>query len=111
MSKQFKDRVTQLIFNQLTTNEEDNPTTDDVPVTEEERMDLLNKLLEDLPISDEPRVFSLPVKPKSTCWNSVLSQQEKKQLLFIAKCGRCDCHHEYPRCEECDTIRMRAGRC
>ena len=111
VSKQFKDRVTQLIFNQLTTNEEDNPTTDDVPVTEEERMDLLNKLLEDLPISDEPIVFSLPVKPKSTCWSSVLSQQEKEQLLFIAKCGRCDCHHEYPRCEECDTIRMRAGRC
>ena len=111
VSKQFKDRVTQLIFNQLTTSEEDNPTTDDLPVTEEERMDLLNKLLEDLPLSDEPIVFSLPVKPESTCWNSVLSQQEKEQLLFIAKCGRCDCHHEYPRCEECDTIRMRAGRC
>ena len=111
VSKQFKDRVTQLIFNQLITSEEDNPTTDDLPVTEEERIDLLNKLLEDLPISDEPIVFSLPVKPESTCWNSVLSQQEKEQLLFMAKCGRCDCHHEYPRCEGCDTIRMKAGRC
>ena len=110
-SRQFKDRVTQIIFNQLITSEEDNPTTDDLPVTEEERMDLLNKLLEDLPISEEPIVFSLPVKPESTCWKSVLSQQEKEQLLFIAKCGRCDCHHEYPRCEECDTIRMKAGRC
>ena len=76
-SKQFNDRVTQLIFNQLTTSEKDNPTTDDIPITEEERIDLLNKLLEDLPLSDEPIVFSLPVKPESTCWKSVLSQQER----------------------------------
>ena len=66
-SRQFKDKVTQIIFNQLTTSEEDNPTTDDLPVTGEERIDLLNKLLEDLLISEEPIVFSLPVKPESTC--------------------------------------------
>ena len=109
-NRQFKDIVTQIIFKQLTTSEENNPTTDELPVTGEERVDILNKLLENLPISEEPIVFSLPVKPESTCWNSVLSQQEKEQLLFIAKCGRCDNHHEYPRCEECDTIRKKAGR-
>ena len=110
-NRQFKDIVTQIVFKKLTTSEDDNPTTDELPVTGEERIELLNKLLMNLPISEEPIVFSLPVKPKSTCWNSVVSQQEKEQLLFIAKCGRCDNHHEYPRCEECDTIRMEAGRC
>ena len=48
---QFKDIVTQTIFKQLINSEETNPTTDDLPVTGEERIDLLNKLLENLPIS------------------------------------------------------------
>ena len=110
-NRQFKDTVIQVMREKLKTREDDNPTTDELPVTGEERIELLNQLLMNLPISEEPIVFSLPVKSESTCWNSVLSQEEKEQLLFIAKCGRCDNHHEYPRCEECDAIRMKAGRC
>ena len=54
--KQFNGIVTQTIFNEFINSEETTPT-DDLLVTKEERIDLLNKLLENLPISERTYLY------------------------------------------------------
>ena len=74
-------------------------------------MELIESLLEYTHnyISDEPLVFSLPVRASSTCWNNILTQEEKDKLIFTGRCGECKAVHEYPKCDKCRTTRMQSG--
>ena len=56
-------------------------------------------------------MLSLPVRASSTCWNNILTKEEKNKLIFIGKCGECKAVHEYPKCDKCRTTRMQTGRC
>ena len=62
-------------------------------------------------VSDEQLVLVLSVRVSSTCWNSILTQEEKDKLVFIGKYGECKAVHEYPKCDKCRTIRMQSGKC
>ena len=74
---------------------------DPLSVTKEERHKLLEDLLQQTSLTKEPLVFSLPVRSTSTCWNSILTKQQKDNLIPIAKCGDCSCYHEFPKCDKC----------
>ena len=98
----------------LESNPQDNSSStkeDPLPVTKEERYKLLEDLLQQTNLTEEPLVFSLPVKSNSTCWNIILTKQQKDNLIFIAKCGDCSCYHEFPKCDKCKSIRMQSGMC
>ena len=62
-------------------------------------------------MSDKQLVLALPVRASSTCWNNILTQEEKDKHVFIGKCGECKATHEYPKCDKCKTIRMQSGKC
>ena len=86
-NRQFKDIVTQTIFKQLTNSEETNPTTDDLPVTGEERIDLLNKLLENLPISEEIYLYLKRQSDlkRANCMCAVHQMNREVNLLYGLK--------------------------
>ena len=85
--KQFNGIVTQTIFNEFINNDEANPTTDDLPVTEEERIDLLNKLLENLPISERKYLYLKRQSDlkKANCMCAVHQMNREVNLLCELK--------------------------
>ena len=104
------------VMKSMESNQQDNSSStkealqnqNPLPVIKEERY----KLLEDqISLTDEPLVFSLPVKSTSTCWNSILTKQQKDNLILMAKCGDCSCYHEFPKCDKCKSIRMQSEIC
>ena len=104
------DKFQQLMREQSTQQKkEENP----LPVSKQERMELIEELLDYTynTISDEPLILSLPVRATSTCWNNILTKEEKKKLIFIGKCGECKVVHEYPKCNRCRATRKKPGRC
>ena len=78
----FYDRLQQLMRNPLSTRQEEENL---LPVSKQERMELIDNLLDSTynTISDEPLVFSLPVRTSSTCWNNILTKEEKDKLIFM----------------------------
>ena len=62
-------------------------------------------------VSDEQLVLALPVRASSTCWDSILTQEEKDKLIFMGKCGQCKAVHECSKCDKCKTTRMQSGKC
>ena len=84
---------------------------DPLPVTKEETYKPQEDLLQHTSFTEEPLVLSLPVKSTSTCWNSILTKQQKDNLIFIAKCGDCSCYHKFPKCDKHKSIRMQSGMC
>ena len=77
-----------------------------LPVTEKEMIDLEDRLLRYAECTKQPMTLSLAVHDESTCWNNLLTQEQKnKNITFIRKCGECNFQHEFPKCGRCKTPR------
>ena len=75
------------------------PLKKSLPVSEEEMTNLENRLLRHAEITKQAMTLKLPVHDESTCWNSILNQEQKdNNVIFIRKCGECNYQHEYPKC-------------
>ena len=89
-----------------------NSTAADIlPVTEMDMRKLEGKLLEYAELTKQPVTLTLPVRSEETCWNSLLTTDQKEQEIFIGKCGECKTQHEYPKCDKCRTPRRHSGQC
>ena len=87
------------------------PAAGILPVTEIDMMKLEDKLLKYAELTKQPVILTLPVRSKGTCWNSILTQDQKNQQIFIRKCGECQAQHEHPKCEKCKNPRRKPGQC
>ena len=87
-----------------------NPEAGTLPVTEVDMMKLEDKLLEYAEHTKQPVTLTLPVRSKETCWNSILTPDQKKQEIFTGKCGECQVLHEHPKCEKCKSPREQHGQ-
>ena len=111
------EQIQQLLKNSGNTNQPDQPTSktqqaDILPISAQEMRRLEYDLLKNMVSTrNNPLVFSLPVKPQDTCWNFTLPQDLKDLEIFIGRCGKCNCYHEYPRCDQCKAVRRQAGKC
>ena len=88
-----------------------NPAAATLPVTEVDMMKLEDKLLEYAETTKQPVILTLPVGTQATCWNSLWTPDQKKQEIFIGKCGECQALHEHPKCKKCMTPRRNPGQC
>ena len=88
-----------------------NPAAATLSVTEVDMMKLEDELLKYAELTKQPVTLTLPVKSKDTCWNSLLTPDQKKQEIFIGKCGGCEALHEHPKCEKCKNPRTQPGQC
>ena len=88
-----------------------NPAAATLPVTEVDMMKLEDKLLEYAETTKQPVTLTLPVNSKETCWNSLLTPDQKKKEVFIGQCGECQALHEHPKCEKCKEPRRQSGQC
>ena len=82
-----------------------------LPVTESEMWELETKLLQHADDTRQAVTLTLPIKPKETCWNSNLTQEEREKEVFVGKCGECHVQHEHPRCDQCKKPRQKSGPC
>ena len=82
-----------------------------LPVTETEMMELQDKLLQYADDTRQSVTLTLPIKSKETCWNSLLTQEQKEKEIFVGKCGECQVQHEHPRCDQCRKPRQKLGPC
>ena len=111
------EQIQQLLRNSGNPNQPDQPTSktqqaDVLPISAQEMRRLEYDLLKNMVSTrNNPLVFSLPVKPQDTCWNFTLPQDLKDLEIFIGRCGKCNCYHEYPRCDQCKAVRRQAGKC
>ena len=93
----------------LDDNSEDFQEEEELPISYNEMMDLIDKLMEELQSPHELIILEIPIKSQDTCWHKCLTKQEKDDLLFVGKCGECSCYHEFPKCDRCNTIRLTKG--
>ena len=83
-----------------------------LPVTDKEMKTLEDKLLKHAELTKQPLTLTLPVHSEDTCWNKLLTQEQKdNNVIFIRKCGECNLQHEYPKCDKCKTSRKQKGPC
>ena len=82
-----------------------------LPVTEEEMKGLEDMLIQQVNDNIQSVTLNLPIRPKETCWNSLLTQDQKEEEIFVGKCGECQVTHEYPRCQQCRKPRQKSGPC
>ena len=81
-----------------------------LPVTEKEMRTLEDKLLKHAELTKQPLTLTLPVNSEDTCWNKLLTQEQKdNNVIFIGKCGECNLQHEYPKCDKCKTPKKPKG--
>ena len=85
--------------------------TQRLPVTEEEMEELEDMLIQQVNNTIQSVTLNLPMKSKETCWNSLLTQDQKEEEIFVGKCGECQATHEYPRCQQCRKPRQKSGPC
>ena len=60
-----------------------------LPVTEDEMRELEDRLLHYADETSQPVTLTLPMRLKETCWNSLLTQEQKDKEVYIEKCGEC----------------------
>ena len=89
----------------------DYPEQEPLPVTEDEMRQLEDKLLQYIEETKQPVTLKLPMHTQETCWNNVLTQDQKNEEVFIGKCGECQAQHEYPKCDQCKQPRKKSGPC
>ena len=82
-----------------------------LPVTEDEMRELEDRLLHYADDTRQSITLTLPMRSKETCWNSLLTQEQKDKEVYIGKCGECQVIHEYPRCHQCRQPRQKSGPC
>ena len=82
-----------------------------LPVTEAEMKELEDMLMQQANETRQTVTLNLPIRLNETCWNSLLTQEQKDKEVFIGKCGECQVTHEYPRCQECRKPRQKSGPC
>ena len=111
------EQIQHLLKNSGNTNQPEQPNSkaqqaDVLPISAQEMRRLEYDLLKNMvSTKGNPLTFSLPVKSQDTCWNYTLPQDLKNLEIFIGRCGKCNCYHEYPRCDQCKAICRQAGKC
>ena len=68
--------------------------TSTLPVTGDEMKKLEDRLLHHADNIRQSVTLRLPIKATETCWNSLLTQEQKDKEVFIGKCGECQVTHE-----------------
>ena len=108
----LKDHLEKLKMKIFPNKEADTSKKNPLPVTEKEMIDLEDRLLRYAERTKKPMTLSLEVNDESTCWNNLLTQEQKdNNVTFIRKCGECSFYHEFPKCDRCKTPRRQIGPC